>query len=488
MKDAGHPAPTPDAWRYISRVPAHGRTFETLQQAIDATPDDGTLLLPQGVYGDAVKISKRRGLRIKGQGAGAYLLVRSKSKQPIVTIESSADITIENVLIARDVEWVQRDGFDSSGIGVFDSKRVTLRHLYVGTKDGTSVVITRSTVKGDDWLLENADTALSVFTQREDKVPSIALSSSRLNAMSSSILATGRDPCDWMLPLDKPISSFKVTGSRLEGNSPPNVCPQHAFGFTGNHIVRRYHDAPLYKLNLDRDNTVTDGTTPTSTLKLPSWRPDPALLDKHLEDFAQLPARSDFPPAAPGYALLCSDESAWFLFPDGPRLFDADGAPPRLAGCTMASAEELGLVHVLEHRVGWLKLARAPGWTTHESTGWMRESSVSAPCVVKSGERRLLSSVFNATSVEAINETTLAVAGTADLCGTGKKVERIALPAALRPGLRRSFTVSCSLQRTPALCVKQQPVNPVESLGGPDTGELAPEKRPRLLSTPPPPR
>ena len=42
--------------------------------------------LPQGVYGDPVKISQRHGLKIIGLGAGAYLFPKTRMRLPVIAM------------------------------------------------------------------------------------------------------------------------------------------------------------------------------------------------------------------------------------------------------------------------------------------------------------------------------------------------------------------------------------------------------------------
>lgn len=105
-------------------------------------------------------------------------------------------------------------------------------------------------------------------------------------------------------------------------------------------------------------------------------------------------------------------------------------------------------------------MAVAPGWATHEFTGWMREGDLSTPCAVKTGDTRIWTSVFNATSVEAIDDSTLVVTGSTDRCGKEKQLERIRVPKALQPALRKKFQVKCSVRPDPERCALKAPTQP----------------------------
>ncbi|MFL5318208.1 MAG: hypothetical protein ACJ790_01030 [Myxococcaceae bacterium] len=480
---------TPDAGApplaYISRIPVKGKTVSTLQESIDATPDNSTLTLPSGVYGERIVIRKRKHLRIVAPNGPAYLFVRSGEKEPLIQLEDSQDITIENLWLNRDLRH-PHEAFELTGLAAYTSPGLTLRHVYVDGHGGQAIILSGSNrVTLDDVLIENGAMGVVFGWSDSNSGPlagdGLTISRSRISAIQVPLTVNTNVACDWMPPVDKPRPGLSVTGSVLKGPMWPSVCPQHVFGMKGNAIVvgiDGYDSFPttLYQPHFDRDNAVVHMGKPLPDPKLgQGWRPPDGVLEKHLEEFAVLPPMDDEEPRPGGERWpICITEIDSRLFPDGPRLLDWWDRAENLPGCTPEQdATQVGAyLQVLEHRVGWIKVALAGRGPAQEV--WLPLSKTFTPCSLREGKARLWLRSQAITTFEAIDAKTVVVIGKSDGCEGQKLKELVEVPASLRPATQRKFTAECSFRMDPAACRRLTQPTDLNELGTPLLGPLPP--------------
>jgi hypothetical protein len=491
--DAGTSAPpwqiglpgqgVPD-WPYVGSIPFRGKTYATVQAVIDAAPDMSTIELPHGVYGLPISIVKRKGLRLVGKDGPAFLLSQSAvacqgcRPDPVLFVSNSSDIRFENLFITRDVRGDEGELFPASTLWVDASSNVTFRHVWVGSKDGTSVMITNT--KGavmEDCVVENETNAGVVVNVKKDGTGGMTIRSSFLHAMHSAFGATSGDPCDW-IGKDVRFPALSVTGSLLWGQAWPGVCPQMAAGLKGNVIVREMDWPGLYKLGLEAQNVVVakvDAAPAPATV--PSWRPPPVILGKHLEEFGVLPPADDDVPAAGTQWPFCVNRTEWPLFPGGPPTLDGYAQPMSMAGCSDPQGAAYATVD--QHRKGWIRLALGTGGGYSRQAPlkvWQRLDRLFTPCMLQSNGDRVFTHVLEGKSVEAVDDSHVAIVGSSDVCGKDRLIDKVPVPKALRPALRRPWKLVCTTQPTRELCA------PLERNQGPN-----PLDDPGLNPPPPPP-
>lgn len=421
-------ASTPDAgWRYVETP---------LQALINATPNGKTLTLSRGVYGEPVVISNRRDLKIIAP-EGAYLLVRTTQKQAVLKIESSSNITVDNLWVARESP-AREVNPETNAVEVADSRDVTLRRVYAGAGNWSGLLVSRSRrVLLDDVLVEHVRVGATFDVKSLDPSGGIEVTRSRILAEDVPFYAWFDSPCDWM-PMDKPIAGLKVSGSILKGNRGPSFCPQQTGSVRDNLIVRAGHDAPLYQLDLEKRNRVVDrdGTIPG----VGEWRPPADLLKRPLVSFAELAPRAE--PSLVGRWPLCARVYlTWYLFPKGPRILDPFNMEQQRMGCEHSPEAP---TEITDHREGWVQLAPRGVWA--------RLADVSTPCTLNAQKQQLWTRVLAKGPIEAIDEKTVVIVGSADACGKQKLTDRVTVPQSLRPAGRRAFTLECSVQPDRRVC------------------------------------
>jgi hypothetical protein len=467
--DIGLPGQGVPGWPYVGSIPFRGKTYATVQAVIDAAPDQSTIELPHGVYGLPLSIVNRKGLRLVGKDGPAFLLSQSAipclycRPNPVVFVSNSSDISFENIFITRDVRGDEGELLSASTIWVNGSSNVTFRHVWVGSKDGTSVMVTNT--KGavmEDCVVENETNAGVVVSVKKDGTGGMTIRSSLLHAKHSAFGATSGDPCDW-IGKDVRFPALSVTGSLLWGQHWPSVCPQMAPGMKGNVIVREMDWPNLYKLGLEAQNVVVEKVDAAPMpATVPSWRPPPEILGKHLEEFGVLPPADDDVPAVGTQWPFCVNKMEWPLFPDGPQTLNPLAQPTSMAGCS--NPEGAAYATVDQHRKGWIRLALGTGGGYSRQAPlkvWQRLDRLFTPCMLESNGDRAFTHVMAGKSVEAVDDSHVVIVGSRDVCGKERLIDKVLVPKALRPALRRPWKLVCTAQPTPELCAPRPERDPV---------------------------
>lgn len=441
--------------------PAAGATrfASGLQAAIDATPNGGTVEVRPGVYGELIRIKNRRGLKIISRGAPALVLHQAtdwtgwqsgSQPLPLLVVEDSTDIHIENVFFRRDVKR-KRDPFRATTATVTGSKRVTLEHVYLGAGDGKALEVGSSEVSIVDSTLE----ALQYGVAEGNSTVTIASSSIVAEQVPTAVFTQGCGGKD-----------FRITRSYLTGRIGLGICKGDYERLRGNVIAApfwKWSEVPEEVLEAQRHNTVVGyGELPDAT-PVRQWRPDDALLSLHLEDFAELPRLSTEPPKAGTDWFLCARDGVtdWRLFPDGPTTARTMPIPlplPSCAGLSEAPAEGTP-VRVLARRGAWLEVRpdRAyieTGPHRVEQGFWLRAETVSTPCVLRSGAARIWTRLWSGSArhIEVIDARRVSVRGATDYCGDTVETLTVEVPPSLRPATARTFQLECSLAPNPSHC------------------------------------
>jgi len=125
--------PTSQQERFVVRVP---EDFPTIQTAIDAVAEGGTVLIGPGTYQESIQISKSIRLR----GAGQELVQIQYVDHGSVTIDIDSEKPIQ---VSLEDFTVKNMGFLSSrGIRVWGNVQVLMERLTIsGYKDGDGIML-----------------------------------------------------------------------------------------------------------------------------------------------------------------------------------------------------------------------------------------------------------------------------------------------------------------------------------------------------------
>jgi hypothetical protein len=224
-------------------------------------------------------------------------------------------------------------------------------------------------------------------------------------------------------------------------------------------------------LGLDAQNVVVaKGDAAPAPATVPSWRPPPEILGKHLEAFGVLPPADDDVPVVGTRWPFCVNVTEWPLFPGGPPTLDGYARPTSMAGCSDPQGAASATVD--QHRKGWIRLALGTGGGYSRQAPlkvWQRWDQLFTPCMLQSNGDRVFTHVMAGTSVEAVDDSHVAIVGSSDVCGKDRLIDKVLVPKALRPALRRPWKLVCTAQPTRELCApppeRNQGPNPFDELG-----------------------
>lgn len=431
------------------------------QAAIDSTPNGGTVVLRPGVYGEVVSIKNRRDLKIVARGGPAVLLHQAVDwygwqsgsiPKPLLVIEDSSNILLENIYVRRDVQR-ERDPFRATTAQVMGSKGVALRHVFIGTGDGKALEIGNSDVTIEDSTLEAVQYSVAVARSK------LTITGSSLVAQQVPIAVFGQGCAP------SPTPSLTISRSLLSGGIGLAMCPDDYARLRDNIVVGRFFnwtDMPNAVAEAKQKNTLLEASDPLPSVKgLNRWRPPDELLRRHLEEFAVLPPITTGTPKVGTEWFVCSRTGAtdWRLFPDGPTTAMTLPIPLPLPWCDELSERpaEGAPVKLLERRGKWLKLRPDKAYI---ETGphrvqqgfWVHEDYVATPCTLVSGGVRLWTPLWSAGPVEAIDARRVSIRGATDYCGLETKTMNVEVPPSLQPATARAFKLECTMKRNAQAC------------------------------------
>jgi len=119
----------PADWPMDPPVKVAGLTYPTIQAAVAAAEDGGTILLPRGVYSRPVLIRGRHDLALEGEGGPALVLVPS-NRGAAVAVEDSQRIALRDVFVRHDAPPGTCPG--AVAMRVERSSEVSLSRVYLG--------------------------------------------------------------------------------------------------------------------------------------------------------------------------------------------------------------------------------------------------------------------------------------------------------------------------------------------------------------------
>jgi len=109
-----------------------GRSYSTVQKAVEAAKPGDTLELAQGIYDQTLKLSNKKGLTLRGLGDGAFFNVSAPVGAAIV-VDRSSGITFERILVRRaQVSTVPKEVREGANlVTVLDSNGVSFIHCFL---------------------------------------------------------------------------------------------------------------------------------------------------------------------------------------------------------------------------------------------------------------------------------------------------------------------------------------------------------------------
>jgi len=415
----------PSDWPMDPPVKIAGLTYPTIQAAVAAAEDGGTILLPRGVYSRPVRIQGRRDLVLQGADGPALVLVPS-NRGAAVAVEDSERISLRDVLVRHDAP----PGTCPAAVAmrVSRSSDVQLSRVFLGgcARASLSLESVTGLAVADSILEDAAELALQGDRLQGDVVVARSALSSRGAAARLSgnarllLFATRLAPA--------PGRGALLLSGRFEGAIRGNVLlgPLEMAGgapesIRGENVV----------VEVEAGHQVLGPEVKGADL---SWRPPvdfiAAGLDAFSPDVQKLKPVQDASLAGRSL-LLCGRgrPRAFHSLPGGPPM---DLLLPACDAITPTSRDDGVLLHqVLEEREGWLKVRYDVRGEGRRGTAWLEYGAeISSACAVDVAGVTVLTGLFHP-KVKGARDGKLLLEGQRTACGTGVAEDEVPLSPAV---------------------------------------------------------
>ena len=429
-------------WPMDPPVKIAGLTYPTIQAAVAAAEDGGTILLPRGIYSRPVVIKNRRDLVLQGDPGPALVLVAS-SRGAAVTVEDSERVTLRDIIARHDAP----PGTCPAAVAmrVARSSNVALSRVFLGgcARASLSAESVTGLTVADSVLEDAAELALQSEQLRGDVVVARSALSSR--GAAARLSGNGRLLLDATRFAPAPGRDALVMAGRFEGAIHGNVLlgpVQMAGGapdsIKGENVV----------LEVEAGHPVLGPEVQGADL---SWRPPVDFAAAGLDAFS--PEVQKLKPAADaslvGRSLLLCGRGrarAFRNLPGGPPM---DLLLPACESIAPTARDDGVLLHqVLEEREGWIKVRYDVRGEGRRGTAWLEyDADLSTACTVDVAGLTVLTGLFHP-QVKGVKDGKLLMEGQRTACGTGAAQDEVPLTPAVTSRWQ-SAEVKC-VHRAPA--------------------------------------
>jgi len=432
----------PADWPMDPPVKIAGLTYPTIQAAVAAAEDGGTILLPRGVYSRPVVIKGRRDLVIQGDPGPALVLVPS-NRGAAVAVEDSERIGLRDVIVRHDAP----PGTCPAAVAmrVAHSSDVTLSRVFLGgcARASLSAESVTGLTVADSVFEDAAELALNSEQLQGDVV--VARSALSSHGAAARLSGNGRLLLDATRFTPAPGIAALVVAGRFEGAIHGNVLlgpVQMAGGapdaIKGENVV----------LEVEAGRQVLGPEVQGADL---SWRPPVDFAAAGLDAFSPEVQKLKSAPDASLVGrslLLCSHgrPRAFRSLPGGPPM---DLLLPACESVAPTSRDDGVLLHqVLEEREGWLKVRFDVRGEGRRGAAWLEyDAEVSSACTVEVAGVTVLTGLFRP-QVKGVKDGKLQLEGQRTACGSSVAQDEVPLSPAVTSRWQ-SAEVKCS-HRAPA--------------------------------------
>ncbi|HZN91479.1 MAG TPA: hypothetical protein VFB81_02195 [Myxococcales bacterium] len=429
----------PPDWPMDPPVKIAGLTYPTIQAAVAAAEEGGTIVLPRGVYSRPIAIRGRHDLWLEG---GPALVLVPSNRGAVIAIEDSQRIGLRDVFVRHDAP----PGACPSAVAirVARSSQVQLSRVFLGGCARASLAADQ--VSGlsvsDSVFEESGEIAFSGDRLQGDVVLArSALSSrgaaARLSGSGRLLLlstrlapAPGRDALALSGRFEGVIRENVLLGPlQMAGGAPPSLAGENV-------VVKVEPGHPVLGPELRGVDL--------------GWRPPMDFAGAGLDAFSP-----EVQKLKPGPDASLVGRSVLLCGRGRPRAFHSlPGGPPMdllLPACeevAPGSRDDGVLLHqVVEQREGWLKVRYDVRGEGRRGTAWMESADLGSACTVEVAGLSLLTGLFQP-AVKGVKEGKLQLEGRRTGCGTSVMEEEVPLPPAAAPRWQ-SAEVRCA-HRAPA--------------------------------------
>lgn len=417
----------PADWPMDPPVKIAGLTYPTIQAAVAAAEDGGTILLPRGVYSRPVVIRERRDLVLQGVGGPALVLVPT-NRGAAVAVEDSQRISVRDVFVRHDAPAGACPG--AVAMRVARSSEVSLSRVFLGGCARASLAadqVTGLTVT-DSIFEDPAELALEGLRLQGDVVVARSALSSR--GAAARLSGTGRLLLAATRFVPSPGREALGVAGRFEGAIEGNV-------FLG--PVLMAGGAPA---SIAGENVVL-AVEPGRAVLGPEvrdagtgllWRPPvdfaEAGLDAFSPDVAKLKPAAD--PSMVGRSLfLCGRgrARAFRSLPGGPPM---DLLVPPCEEVAPTARDDGVLLHqVVEQREGWIKVRYDVRGEGRRGTAWLEhDAELGSACSVEVAGLTVLTGLFRPV-VKGVKDGKLQLEGRRTACGAGTSEDEVPVTPAV---------------------------------------------------------
>lgn len=432
----------PSDWPMDPPVKIAGLTYPTIQAAVAAAEDGGTILLPRGVYSRPVVIRGRRDLVLQGEDGPALVLVPS-NRGAAVAVEESERIGLRDVMVRHDAPPGACP--DAVAMRVSRSSDVRLSRVFLGgcARASLSVEWVNGLTVADSIFEDAAELALHSDQLQGDVVVARSALSSRgaaarlsgngrlLLSATRLVPAPGREALAMSGRFEGAIQGNVLLGSlQMAGGMPDSIKGENAV------------------LEVEAGRAVLGPEVKGADL---SWRPPvdfaAAGLDAFSPDVQKLKPALDA--SLVGRSLLLCGRGRPRAFRSLPGGTPMDLLLPACESIAPTTHDDGVLLHqVLEEREGWIKVRYDVRGEGRRGTAWLEyDPDLSSACAVDVAGVTVLTGLFRP-KVKGAKDGKLLLEGQRAACAPSLTEDEVPLsPAVL---LRwQSAEVKCA-HRAPA--------------------------------------
>lgn len=203
-----------DAGSPIAQLPVNppvrsssGKSFTSVQQAIDAAAEGETVFLPHGLYTDRIIVSARKRLTLQAENGPAWFIVKA-ADVPVLMVDGSSDVTFDGLWFEHATNPVDEQD-QSSTLQLANSARVRFRNAFITNGAPCASLVAAEDVTFESAVFRDCDAQALVSTDSSGPVHivhSIVGEASGGPSLTFSSVADRRD-----------AASLHVSGSAVLG-------------------------------------------------------------------------------------------------------------------------------------------------------------------------------------------------------------------------------------------------------------------------------